>query len=272
MENSAVHDVEEQYMLNSNGNTAHDETMERSSLEFDGNDVNSQIFDTESKEENISNIPDSSSMPTSRLKKIQKKQYAVSVRWEREMEEQADEKYCKGGICGGCCRQVGNMRFICEKLDGTPRLVAGPCWPFCLFITFPLIAGLSTLVAYFIIFKSGTPAWLSYIYIPLVGLTLAALGCVSCRNPGLLERVIDEEAGDGGWFWNEQVGSYRPPGALYCRECKVLIQDYDHLCPWTGTGIGSGNMFWFKTFVIFVNLLCYSSLALVAFVLLKGFK
>jgi hypothetical protein len=48
----------------------------------------------------------------------------------------------------------------------------------------------------------------------------------------------DEEAGEGGWFWNEQVGSYRPPGALYCRECGVLIQDYDHLCPWTGTGIG----------------------------------
>ena len=21
----------------------------------------------------------------------------------------------------------------------------------------------------------------------------------------------DEEAGQGGWFWNEQVGSYRPP-------------------------------------------------------------
>jgi len=39
----------------------------------------------------------------------------------------------------------------------------------------------------------------------------------------------DEEAGEGGWFWNEQVGSFRPPGALYCRECGVLIQDYDHL-------------------------------------------
>jgi DHHC palmitoyltransferase len=48
----------------------------------------------------------------------------------------------------------------------------------------------------------------------------------------------DEEAGEGGWFWNEQVASFRPPGALYCRECGVLIQDYDHLCPWTGTGIG----------------------------------
>lgn len=41
--------------------------------------------------------------------------------------------------------------------------------------------------------------------------------------------IKDEEAGQGGWFWNEQVGSFRPPGALYCRECGVLVQDYDHL-------------------------------------------
>ena len=39
-----------------------------------------------------------------------------------------------------------------------------------------------------------------------------------------MERVTDEEAGEGGWFWNEQVGSYRPPGALYCRECGVRIR------------------------------------------------
>jgi DHHC palmitoyltransferase len=51
-------------------------------------------------------------------------------------------------------------------------------------------------------------------------------------------KLQDEEAGEGGWFWNEQVASFRPPGALYCRECGVLVQDYDHLCPWTGTGIG----------------------------------
>lgn len=38
-----------------------------------------------------------------------------------------------------------------------------------------------------------------------------------------MERVTDEEAGEGGWFWNEQVGSYRPPGALYCRECGVSM-------------------------------------------------
>ena len=36
-----------------------------------------------------------------------------------------------------------------------------------------------------------------------------------------MERVTDEEAAENGWFWNEQVGSYRPAGAMYCRECKV---------------------------------------------------
>lgn len=73
------------------------------------------------------------------------------------------------------------------------------------------------------------PFWVAYIYFPVVGFVLAALFCVSCQDPGLMERVTDEEAGEGGWFWNEQVGSFRPPGALYCRECGVLVQDYDHL-------------------------------------------
>jgi hypothetical protein len=111
-----------------------------------------------------------------------------------------------------------------------------------------------------------------------------------------MERVTDEEAGEGGWYWNEQVGSYRPPGALYCRECgvsrscynylgrivssfgpcansfflQVLVQEYDHLCPWTGTGIGHDNIQAFKVFVVAVNLLCYSSIILVAVVLLRG--
>jgi hypothetical protein len=74
-----------------------------------------------------------------------------------------------------------------------------------------------------------TATWVLALYYPVVLFTLVSLACVSCRDPGLMERVTDEEAGEGGWFWNEQVGSYRPPGALYCRECGVLIQDYDHL-------------------------------------------
>jgi hypothetical protein len=103
-----------------------------------------------------------------------------------------------------------------------------------------------------------------------VGFSLAALFCVSCQDPGLMERVTDEEAGKGGWFWNEQVGSFRPPGALYCRECGVLIQDYDHLCPWTGTGVGRKNMLAFKVFLWGINVLCYFSVILVIIALLRG--
>ena len=142
------------------------------------------------------------------------------------------------------------------------------------------------------------PIWIAYIYFPLLGGVLALLCCVSCQDPGLMERVTDEgkgikdrqlvyetryiqiiltvvdlvvlEAGEGGWFWNEQVGSFRPPGALYCRECAVLIQDYDHLCPWTGTGIGRNNLLAFRVFVVGVNVLCYFSIGLVAALLLWG--
>lgn len=163
------------------------------------------------------------------------------------------------------------MFLFLESPDGFPLLIAGPCWPFCAFITLPLILILSGLVIYFVLVNDTTlPWWVNLIYIPVLVLTLLSLACVSCRDPGLLERVVDEEAAEGGWFWNEQVGSFRPPGALYCRECKVLITDYDHLCPWTGTGIGKGNMLAFKVFVVMINVLCYLSIGLSAFVLLSN--
>ena len=59
------------------------------------------------------------------------------------------------------------------------------------------------------------------IYFSIVATVLMVLFLVSCRDPGLLERVTDEEVTNNGWFWNEQVGSYRPAGAMYCRECQV---------------------------------------------------
>lgn len=269
--------------------------------------------------------------------------YAVSVRWEREMEE-AKAAGRKTPLCTGtardldawfccCARQIGGMFSLVEQTDGTPIVIAGPCWPFCTFITVPLIVVLSGLVSYFVVLnrdsglvsrcqrclggsrrivennevycswsihvysyrrfcifnicpdtpctchtgfnnnaKNIQPWWFAFIYFPILAVTLLALFFVSCRDPGLLERVTDEEAGEGGWFWNEQVGSFRPPGAMYCRECKALIQDYDHLCPWTGTGVGKNNMLAFKVFVVMVNILCYTSIALVAFMLLSGIR
>jgi hypothetical protein len=35
--------------------------------------------------------------------------------------------------------------------DGTPIVIAGPCWPFCMLVTLPLVLGVSGLVSYFFI-------------------------------------------------------------------------------------------------------------------------
>jgi len=39
----------------------------------------------------------------------------------------------------------------------------------------------------------------------------------------------------------------------------------DHFCPWTGTSIGKGNMFFFKMFVVCVNTLCYVTIFVIVF-------
>lgn len=215
--------------------------------------------------------------------RLTKKVYAVSIRWEREQAERIrgptdssgpviEHKPCltftvedfnRYFCC--CARRVGSLFFLVESKEGSPIVVAGPCWPFCTFVTVPLIVVLSGLVGYFIVSNpnTGLPWWFALIYYPIVAFVLSVLFCVSCRDPGLMERVTDEEAAENGWFWNEQVGSYRPAGAMYCRECKALVYDYDHVCPWTGTAIGKGNMRQFKIFVFGVNVLCYLSVGLV---------
>ena len=48
-----------------------------------------------------------------------------------------------------------------------------------------------------------------------------------------------------------------------CFSIQALVYDYDHVCPWTGTAIGKGNMLPFKIFVFSVNVLCYLSIGLV---------
>jgi hypothetical protein len=201
----------------------------------------------------------------------QKKEFAVSTRWERQVAEHGMPRDFSYYVCC-CARRIGNMFILCEKRDGTPTVIAGPCWPFCVGVTLPLIIGVAGVASYFVFFTPNSPLpwWVACMYYPVLAGVLICLFCVSCRDPGLMERVTDEEAGAGGWFWNEQVGSFRPPGALYCRECGVLIQDYDHLCPWTGTGIGGGNIFAFKAFVVGVNILCYSTIIIVAVFLLSG--
>eukprot|EP00520_Triparma_pacifica_P005101 CAMPEP_0118657624 /NCGR_PEP_ID=MMETSP0785-20121206/14121_1 /TAXON_ID=91992 /ORGANISM="Bolidomonas pacifica, Strain CCMP 1866" /LENGTH=84 /DNA_ID=CAMNT_0006550561 /DNA_START=146 /DNA_END=397 /DNA_ORIENTATION=- len=68
-----------------------------------------------------------------------------------------------------------------------------------------------------------------------------------CRDPGILPR--HEVQPDSSWRWNDQAKTYRPPRAYYDDECGVVIEEFDHTCPWTGTGIGKKNMSAFKVFV-----------------------
>ena len=114
--------------------------------------------------------------------------YAVSVRWEREYaaacrrrqrrEDQQPPERSSTSSSGPiteshtpcltftiedfnryfccCARRVGSMFFLVERKDGSPIIVAGPCWPFCSFVTVPLIVVCSGLVGYFIVSNPNT--------------------------------------------------------------------------------------------------------------------
>ena len=80
----------------------------------------------------------------------------MSTRWEREVAEHGPVKDFHRYWCC-CARRLGNMFVLCERTDGTPIVVAGPCWPFCTFVTLPLILAVSGAVAYFVIISDDSP-------------------------------------------------------------------------------------------------------------------
>ena len=50
----------------------------------------------------------------------------------------------------------------------------------------------------------------------------------------------------------------------YAYDCQVMVDRYDHTCPWTGTAIGGGNMTYFTIFVTSVIVLIVLLLVLLA--------
>ena len=169
---------------------------------------------------------------------------------------------------------IGNMPVLLSNPDGSPCLIVGSWWPFCAGITVPLIVGAVTIVATFLLVPRA-PLYITLIYFALVAVTLSALFSVSCRNPGLVskrEKVVGENVSTDNvdrskWIWNDRVKSFRPRGGLYCDTNDVVVEEYDHFCPWTGTSIGGGNMTAFKIFVVSVNALCYVTVGVVILVI-----
>ena len=80
---------------------------------------------------------------------------------------------------------------------------------------------------------------------------VVALSCTACRDPGVLRRHPEKPG--AAWRWNDQARTYRPPESVYDEDLGVVVTGFDHVCPWTGTGIGEKNL---CAFHCFVSLLC----------------
>lgn len=76
--------------------------------------------------------------------------YAVSTMWERQVSEGEAPRDVHSYFCC-CAKRVGHMFALISRPDGSPLVIAGPCWPFCLLVTLPLILGISGLVVYFLV-------------------------------------------------------------------------------------------------------------------------
>jgi len=150
------------------------------------------------------------------------------------------------------------------------QFVVGPFWPMLLGITYPLIFGVSGLTLFV-----GLPYRAWYIKLGwtiLTVLLIRALFNTGFRDPGILTRHKDppenenDEEDDaplrrvgfrwgtegGPWRWSEQAQTYRPRNSCYDPDTAVVVEEFDHTCPWTGTAIGKKNMGSFQMFVALV--------------------
>jgi len=163
-------------------------------------------------------------------------------------------------ICGMIgAHRVGNMAVLwkhdvaMQLANGDtailPRIdvVVGPYWFVAVLVTYPAIIGLSLLTAFKVI-KHQNPAVMA-VWSLITMCLILSLSCVSCRDPGILIRHKDPPNVEEGWLWNDQALTFRPRKAKYDKECGVVIDELDHVCPWTGTAIGKNNMPAFKCFV-----------------------
>lgn len=163
-----------------------------------------------------------------------------SLEWVEEIEEDAETG------------QQKTRRFTRPKL----HFVMGPYWPMLVCVTYPLIFGISfwTLI-------SVIPS--KHVLVQVVWLILTvgliySLAMTAFRDPGILLKYHQPPTQEeNGWRWNDSAQSYRPRGAFYDPDCAVIVEGFDHTCPWTGTAIGKKNMLAFQFFVglIFVCLI-----------------
>mmetsp|Transcript_51993 Transcript_51993/g.96736 ORF Transcript_51993/g.96736 Transcript_51993/m.96736 type:complete len:275 (+) Transcript_51993:99-923(+) len=155
-------------------------------------------------------------------------------------------------VCYKClgAERVGNMPVLwARRLPGKPTevlCVAGPFWPCMVGVTYPLIFLVSIYSA--VMFLPSAPAWVVGLWVLATLTVLVSLALTACSNPGIVRRYTEEPPNTTGWRWSDQAQSFRPRTSRYDRDCGLVIDEFDHTCPWTGTGIGRDNMMYFQVF------------------------
>eukprot|EP01062_Namystynia_karyoxenos_P050899 TRINITY_DN39742_c0_g1_i2.p2 TRINITY_DN39742_c0_g1~~TRINITY_DN39742_c0_g1_i2.p2 ORF type:complete len:231 (+),score=56.98 TRINITY_DN39742_c0_g1_i2:52-744(+) len=133
-----------------------------------------------------------------------------------------------------------------------PRILCavGPCWPM-IFVTVALMVCVPVgMYRHMLHSRKGLPPQ-GAIWVAAATWTVMVVSYfrTAFSDPGILPR-------------SNHPQSYYPPGAAYCSDTGVIIDRFDHFCPWTGTAIGAGNATCFNIFV--------ASMCLTLFVLFGG--
>ena len=166
--------------------------------------------------------------------------------------------------------RVGHMTVLYQRslspnnTDQNTTLVwiLGPFWYIPFLITMPLIVGVSAgIYLTTVVCHDHHMVW-DILWAILLAGVLLCLFTASWSNPGILPRhwnpptatTTTADGEDEEWIWNDQALTYRPPKAKYDSACAVVVTDFDHVCPWVGTAIGSGNMKWFNRFLWMIGI------------------
>jgi len=141
------------------------------------------------------------------------------------------------------------VRYSRPRLDMT----VGPYWPMLVFVTYPLILGVSgwTLFSKVLVGKLSPMAVL--LWTPLTVGLIVSLAFTACCDPGIMYKHYKPAPQDeNSWRWTDRAHSYRPRNSYYDADTAVVVEEFDHTCPWTGTAIGKKNMRAFQCFVALV--------------------
>lgn len=170
------------------------------------------------------------------------------------------EPYEYKTCCAMCkCATLGKMIVLCEcsveeedkhlMPEGYAntrkiRWMVGPYWSM-LIVTYLIVFTITALVYATVVPVREIPEIV--VGLILTAMTILFLSLTAFSDPGVFPKH-DRPKGPN-WNYSGQAQSFRPPNVIFCRESMLLIEDYDHFCPWSGTVIGGKNVKFFHCFV-----------------------